>query len=434
MDKIVNAIQNLSGSDSDLKNLKTILYKEETLIQKNLSVLDEVLNVLDPANHSLGWAHILSVKASSPKLDSQKFIIQVTRFISACNGAQIRLSPAKVATICHRFTEILVESNTPLKGIKVLRTAVKKMRPNSESLTPAHSNFLQICLLAKCYHIALPILEDEILEVNPDTTAVTPRDMLLYYYYGGMVYTGLKDYKKGFAFFKQAVSAPALVLSAIMVESYKKYILLSLLVHGKLTQLPRFTSSVVQRHHKTSFPQYHEFATAFGTQNTDDVHKVADQHSELFLKDRNLGLVKQCIKSLYRRNIQRFTQTYLTFSLQDIVTSVKLTSTKEAEKQIMRMIEAGEIFATINQKDGMVVFHENPEHYDTNAFVHHLDQQIQSTIDLGKKVRTVDESIASSANYLQKTAIHERGGNRWGGSEYEDFESEKPGNIGGKLM
>jgi len=206
-----------------------------------------------------------------------------------------------------------------------------------------------------------------------------------------------------------------------------------LLVHGKLLQLPRFTSSEIQRHHKTTFPQYQEFATAYSTMSTDDLHKCAEQHSETFLKDRNLGLVKQCIQSLYRRNIQRLTQTYLTFSLQDIATSVKLPSAKEAEKQILKMIESGEIFATINQKDGMVSFHENPEQYDTNKIVSLLDQQIQTVIDLGKKVRTVDETIASSTTYLQKTAFNERGGNRWGG-EFEDFEAEKPGNVGGKLV
>ncbi len=32
----------------------------------------------------------------------------------------------------------------------------------------------------------------------------------------------------------QVVTAPAIVLSSIMVEAYKKYILVSLLVHGKV--------------------------------------------------------------------------------------------------------------------------------------------------------------------------------------------------------
>lgn len=115
-------------------------------------------------------------------------------------------------------------------------------------------------------------------------TGVTPKDLLLYYYYGGLVYTGVKEYKKALSSFRQAIVTPAIVISAIMVESYKKYVLLSLLVHGKVLPLPRFASSVVQRYHKTAFPQYQEFANAFSTQSTDEVHKVAEQYSEAFQK------------------------------------------------------------------------------------------------------------------------------------------------------
>jgi len=302
---------------------------------------------------------------------------------------------------------------------------------NSESLTPIHGDFLQLCLLAKCYHIAVPILNDEILEVNPDLTGVTSRDMLLYFYYGGMIYTGVKQYKQAFGFFRQAVSTPATSLSAIMVESYKKYILVSLLVSGKLVSLPKYTSAAFQRFQKAGFAPYQELANAYSTQSTDDIHKVAQQHAEIFIKDHNMGLVKQCIQSLYRRNIQRHTQTYITFSLQDIATSVKLQNAKESENQILKMIEDGEIFATMSQKDGMVVFQEDPECYDTNKVVFDLDNAIQKVIDIGKKVRTLDETIASSSHYIQKTTVQERG-NRWG--EIEDFENDKTGNIGGKLM
>jgi COP9 signalosome complex subunit 3 len=292
---------------------------------------------------------------------------------------------------------------------------------------------MQVCLLSKCYNTAVSILNDEIYDVNQDLTGVTAKDMLLYYYYGGMVYTGLKEYKRALIFFKTVVTAPAVVLSSIMVEAYKKYILLSLIVHGKILSLPRYTSSVVQRYHKTSFPQYQEFATAFGTHSTDDLHKVAELHAEIFHKDKNFGLVKQCIQSLYSKNIQRHTQTYLTFSLQDMAASAKLRSPQEAEKHVLHMIEKGEIFASINQKDGTVSFQEDPENYDTKTMTTYLDRQVQKVIELGQKVRAIDETIASSPHYLQRTSVHERG--RWGefGEEFEGAEKVMSG-VPGKLM
>jgi len=86
----------------------------------------------------------------------------------------------------------------------------------------------------------------------------------------------------------------------------------------------------------------------------------------------------------------------------------------------------------------MISFQEDPEHYDTKKMTTQLDGQIQKVMDLGKKVRAVDESIASSANYIQRTTVHERGG-RWGefgvGEEFEGAEKAMMmGGGPGKLM
>ena len=40
-------------------------------------------------------------------------------------------------------------------------------------------------------------------------------------------------------------------------------------------------------------------------------------------------------------------------------------------------IEDGEIFATINQKDGMVSFHDNPEKYNNVAMLLMLDKEVR---------------------------------------------------------
>jgi len=172
----------------------------------------------------LGYVFALAAKASSQKIDAAKFLNQANRFLVNCNSFQIRLASNKFVLVCRRFKELSIDSNTQNRAIKPLLNAAQKIRPNSESLTPVHVDFLQICLLAKNYNQALQILETEIYDANQEVTCVTPKDMLLYYYYGGMIYTGLKKYHKAFNFFRMVVSAPAVVLSSIMVEAYKKYI------------------------------------------------------------------------------------------------------------------------------------------------------------------------------------------------------------------
>lgn len=51
-----------------------------------------------------------------------------------------------------------------------------------------------------------------------------------------------------------------------------------------------------------------------------------------------MGLVKQLLVSLYKKNIQRLTKTFLTLSLSDMASRVHLSSPAEAEKYILRMV------------------------------------------------------------------------------------------------
>lgn len=44
--------------------------------------------------------------------------------------------------------------------------------------------------------------------------------------------------------------------------------------------------------------------------------------------------------------------------------------------KLLFQIEDGEIFASINQKDGMVCFHDNPEKYNNPAMLHNIDQEV----------------------------------------------------------
>ncbi|KAJ6979395.1 hypothetical protein NC653_027523 [Populus alba x Populus x berolinensis] len=144
------------------------------------------------------------------------------------------------------------------------------------------------------------------------------------------------------------VTAPMSSINAIAVEAFKKYILFS-------TSLPKYTSSAAQRSLKTLCQPYMEIASSYSSGKVSELKTYIQTTMEKFESDNNLGLVKQVISSMYKRNIQRLTQTYWTLSVQDIAKNVQLSRPKEAEMHVLQMIEDGEIYATINQKDGMAV-------------------------------------------------------------------------------
>lgn len=53
---------------------------------------------------------------------------------------------------------------------------------------------------------------------------------------------------------------------------------------------------------------YHELAQVYTTNNPAELRNLVNKHSETFTRDNNTGLVKQCLSSLYKKNIQRLTK------------------------------------------------------------------------------------------------------------------------------
>lgn len=65
------------------------------------------------------------------------------------------------------------------------------------------------------------------------------KDYLRYFLYGGMVYMALKDWRKASHFLGIVISMPtAGAISMVMVEAYKKWVLVDLLEKGKVSHDP----------------------------------------------------------------------------------------------------------------------------------------------------------------------------------------------------
>nr|XP_035929709.1 COP9 signalosome complex subunit 3 isoform X2 [Halichoerus grypus] len=337
LEQFVNSVRQLSAQ-GQMTQLCELINKSGELLAKNLSHLDTVLGALDVQEHSLGVLAVLFVKFSMPSVpDFETLFSQVQLFISTCNGEHIRYATDTFAGLCHQLTNALVERKQPLRGIGILKQAIDKMQMNTNQLTSIHADLCQLCLLAKCFKPALPYLDVDMMDICKENGAYDAKHFLCYYYYGGMIYTGLKNFERALYFYEQAITTPAMAVSHIMLESYKKYILVSLILLGKVQQLPKYTSQIVGRFIKPLSNAYHELAQVYSTNNPSELRNLVNKHSETFTRDNNMGLVKQCLSSLYKKNIQRLTKTFLTLSLQDMASRVQLSGPQEAEKYVLHM-------------------------------------------------------------------------------------------------
>ncbi|CAH0628896.1 unnamed protein product [Chrysodeixis includens] len=396
LEQFVENVRTMSASGT-YRELYDIIVKSDEVLQRNSAHLPTVLETLDNQQHSLGVLAVLVAKYSvqqTADVDKALMFKQIFDFITNCNGEQVRFAPELFAELCHILTNYVVDIKQPIRGVEILKKAIRKIQLFDSQLTSIHADMCQLCLLSKCMKPALEFLDTDVTAIGNELGGNNDsKHFLLYYYYGGMIYTAMKNYDRALYFFEVVVTVPAMVVSHIMLEAYKKYILVSFILHGKILPMPKYTSQVVCRFLKPLSVAYHELATS---------QHAAIKHRETFIRDKNMGLVNQVLSSMYKKNIQRLTKTFLTLSLSDVASRVQLPGPTQAESYILNMIEEGEIYAMINQKDGMVVFLDSPEKYASPETLCVLEQQMAACTKLHQYIQEMDEQIQVNPQYVKK--------------------------------
>lgn len=157
-------------------------------------------------------------------------------------------------------------STQPLLAIFPISSAILRLDPSSSCFTTSHLIFARLCLEAREFYSALPVLDKDIyhfplssdkggIHINPrflcshhepHSTFITNasglsekldhRDHLQYFLFGAMIYIGLKDWERALLFLEVVIISPATIMtSMIQVEAYKKWVLVSLLLKGHVS-------------------------------------------------------------------------------------------------------------------------------------------------------------------------------------------------------
>lgn len=113
-----------------------------------------------------------------------------------------------------------------------------------------------------------------------------------------MIYCALERYDEALLMFEHAICIPAMGVSAIVVESLKKYTLLNILTGRKAMHLPGYKSPTVQRNIVPMCAMYFKLANIYKaartrrpTELTSTVMNFVDQKKTLFEKVGLLNLL-----------------------------------------------------------------------------------------------------------------------------------------------
>jgi len=403
LEKIISFILNVKPDDKELGNLQSELSKSSIVefLEKNRPLLEQALQTLNPHENTLGIIHFMAAIASGPKYSKPLFIQYASEVISRGSIKQIRLDPKRFSVVCKHMVECCKDTNQSMKAVKMMKLAIGKIAP-ADHLTPQHAHFARACISAKCYKAALPILDQFVYLIDPKISGIKSEDTRLYYYYGGICYIAMKQWEKAIEFFETVIASPAMMTSAIMVEAYRKLVLVSLIHKGEVGNLPKYTNQSVTRVLKQFCTPYEELGTAFTTRSIEDLNKAIENNLEAFVKDNNLGLVGQVRTSLVDQNIKQLTRTYSTITSAGLLENTGLAQITDAEARILKMVESRGFACKINQQKGFILFENSGDSFDTDSTVTHLRNHIHQVVLLHKQIASIDRTIEQSDRYVQK--------------------------------
>jgi len=144
-----------------------------------------------------------------------------------------------------------------------------RLDPTTGTFTSIHLNFLRLCMDSRSYAAAEPILDNYIYSIPskfPDqirqeleysvpcadvatsgeyihlgsghSGKVTLVDLQEYYLTGAMAYLGMRKFKKAQQLLEHVLIVPSSnVANGLMLEAYKKWVLVSCLVHATVCEM-----------------------------------------------------------------------------------------------------------------------------------------------------------------------------------------------------
>jgi len=328
-----------------------------------------------------------------------------------------------------------------LRAIPLIRNAILRLDPTSSTLTSTHLSFVRLCLQGEAFQEALLVLERTIYHIpaavdkqtaarstrylcsgiessavylNPDyglTQKLSSRDYLEYHLYGAMIYMGLKQWESAMSFLEIVLLAPSsTTTSVIMVEAYKKWVLVGLLLNGKAPSLPKGANKNVMRNIHALAKPYDCLVEAFTSGRLARLKGEVEEGQSFWLTDCNFGLVVQVYDAFRKFSVLRLANIYAALPLTEVArrTSPEPSDLVETASYITMLIVSGDLNATLTQPQDPTVpatlrFLSSSSEPRTEADLHHhLQMQKAELESILKHLQDSDHRLEISKDYIEK--------------------------------
>uniref|UniRef100_A0A914I5F6 Structural maintenance of chromosomes protein 4 n=1 Tax=Globodera rostochiensis TaxID=31243 RepID=A0A914I5F6_GLORO len=275
------------------------------------------------------------------------------------------------------------------------------------------------------------------------------RAVLLYFYYGALIYAALEQWEEAALFLEHAICFPAMKKnSAIALDAVKKYNIIWLILGRSkpIDSLPHYRLSSLQRNFVALASVYTKLwplVQRNADNKTDLVRALFSYLSEKFVvfeKDKNVGLMKVLANACRENAIKRLGNIFVSLQLEDVNRMAHLsqpTANNEEEESAEQLIlrlrhKLPHFVARIDGRTQTVIFEEETKGSKKEVAAqlqHRVDSAMADVIRLASIVHNYEDAVRLNPNYVEKCAAQKEkargtGGNGGGSSSSMNFDDE----------
>jgi len=235
---------------------------------------ESLLDLLHPTRNTISYLAVLTAHtrlAQKTRQLTPGLINRILIFLTTFDAVQARYMGPEYREILHWLGSYSETTDNP-SVIPAIGGAILHMDPSGSTFTSSHLYYLRLCLSATIPSQALPLLDKDVHNFPMDhikgvderemcaphessatyitrssaiSADVSVYDVQEYYLLGAHVYIGLGQWHRARLFLELVLVTPASqVATPLMVEAYKKLVLLTLLTTGR----PFSSHRVVDQH------------------------------------------------------------------------------------------------------------------------------------------------------------------------------------------
>lgn len=371
-----------------------------------------------------------------------------TKFLLTFDARQIRYAGAPFSSIL----DVLKAGQTfpPSIAVELLASALLRLDPTGSILTSHHLPLVSQAYQTQNISHVLPLISKSIVfypgmrgqtENRPLcdlrlpssayisiesglTGRVTSSEVLEYDLISGLCHVVQHDWASASAAFERVCTFPTRDqgCSAVMAQAYNKWILVNLLLVGKLRPTSSLGSitSTVQKSFQTLGKPYVALAKAFekgaSERGAEQLKAEFEAGASFWTEERNDGLVREVLAHYQRHHILRLKEVYSKIGLEDIrqlthsaETGKPLETASDVEALLRNMIGSGILAGVVEKPPGTVegdgqghlTFLSEGEELSEVQFAAELEKSAQHIRNLAPIIQATNERLGTSRDYVK---------------------------------